>query len=174
MLVQCCGRGGGWTDVVAATARKCKRTQPSRGVLRMPVACACLASWAAPSFCSDGAVLRTHAFPAAAWACIACKEVYPCCLCGGACVLRAVSVTTRDRCFSELCVFSPLEDAASLWASQRTPRSQSAVCCVCVCVARGGAVWSWMSFVCVRVLFFFCLKLDPIPNTPTYFLANWA
>ena len=36
-----------------------------------------------------------------------------CCLCGGACVLRAVSVTTRDRCFSELCVFSPLEDTAS-------------------------------------------------------------
>ena len=158
MLVQCCGRGGRWTDVVAATARKCKRTQPSRGVLRMPVACACLASWAALFFCSDGAVLRTHAFPAAAWACIACKEVYPCCLlrclCGGACVLRAVSVTTRDRCFSELCVFSPLEDAASLWASQRTPRSQSTVCCVCVWrgVVRGGV--GCLSCACVCSFFF--------------------
>ena len=115
-------------------------------------------------FCSDGAVLRTHAFPAAAWACIACKEVYPCCLCGGACVLRAVSVTTRDRCFSELCVFSPLEDAASLWASQRTPRSQWRG------VVRGGVGYH----SCACVLFFLCLKLDPIPRPTSWRIGHDA
>ena len=53
-------------------------------------------------------------------------------------MLRAVSVTTRDRCFSELCVFPPPRECCFL-VGLSADTSQSEHRLLCVCVARGGA-----------------------------------